>query len=260
MPPSAELTAAHIEAQTRLQQIVAERLGAVWQNLPSYDEPTVQPWLAVAVPFVLGAARQSALLTAAFLAQSIDRPVVDVDLQRVVEGIRGDVKPQEVYRRPFVTVWSELKAGTDYEDAVTKALHRVESAAATDVQLAMTHALRDIGERESTILGYRRVPDPDACPLCKLAAGRRYLTGVLMEIHPRCRCSVSVVTEENRGDFFGKKGNDLAVTPGSEVIRIIPHGESRDAPSVGVVTHGELGPLLVNADHNFLTEDLALAR
>jgi hypothetical protein len=235
-PASAEaaLVAAHIEAQARLRTVAAAAAAGAWTGLPGYDAADVARFLALVVPLVRAAQRQSVALTAAYLARAIDRPVFGVDAANIIESVRGGVPAGTVYRRPFVTVWSALGDHTPYEDAVAQGLHRVTSSVATDVQLAMTHTLREVGESQDLILGYRRVPDAGACAFCVLVAGRRYLTSDLMEIHNRCGCGVSVVTAANRGDFTGKRENDLALPAG-----------------VAVHAHGELGPVLGSPDDAF---------
>jgi hypothetical protein len=145
-----------------------------------------------------------------------------------------------VYRRPFVTVWTALGVGREWERAVGEGLARLTSTAQTDVQLAMRNTLRAVGEADDLILGYQRVPDAGACNFCLLVSGQRYRTGDLMPIHNHCGCGVDVITTINRHEFSGKPTNDLTIPP--------------DAPPVEVREHGELGPVLVNADHDFTTE------
>ncbi len=252
-------TQAHIAANTRLQEIAATAAAAAWLGLGSYDEEDVPRFLARVVPVILAAQRQSVVLTVAFLARAIGRRPAAVDVTQLVGAAirtatpeviaasqRGGlalasdatgVPPEVVYRRPFVAVWSDLSKGTPWADAVNAGRERVEATAAFDAQNAMRHTLRAVGEADDLILGYRRVPDSDACDFCKLIAGRRYLTSDLMEVHPRCQCGVDIITAENRGDFTGKRENDLAIT--------------RDGVTAAVVTHGELGALLVNGAHGF---------
>jgi hypothetical protein len=273
-------TQAHIAANTRLQEIAATAAAAAWLGLGSYDEEDVPRFLARVVPVILAAQRQSVALTVAFLASAIGRRPAPVQVEQLVGAAirtatpeviaasqRGGlalapdatgVPPQIVYRRPFVGVWNALGEGTPWADAVDAGRERVAGTAAFDVQNAMRHTLRAVGEADDLILGYRRVPDSDACPLCVLAAGRRYRTGVLMEIHTRCKCGIEVVTAANRGDFFGKAENDLAITPGDEVIRIVKHGATPNEPGLAVVRHGELGALLV-ADGDHFTDELDIA-
>lgn len=149
-------------------------------------------------------------------------------------GVRNGTAPVEVYQRPFVTVWTALKAGTRFEDAVAAGLARATGSAAMDVQLTMRSTLTDIGSRDDLILGFERVPDGDACDFCVLVAGQRYTTADLMPVHNHCGCGVDIITAENRGDFTGKTGNDLSMPA-----------------AVSIAEHGELGPLLVGADHHF---------
>lgn len=235
--PAGALTAAHIQAEARLRQLTVQAIAAAWAALGSYDERDVPAFLAAAVPVVAAAQRQSVSLTAAYLARAIDRPAVGVDIDSLLAGLRNGTPSTTVYRRPFVSVWTALRDEQPYDSAVAAGLERATGSAAMDVQLAMTHTLREIGGREDLILGYRRVPDADACSFCRLIAGQRYTTDQLMPVHNRCGCGVGVITEANRGDFTGNPENDLSVT--------------RDDVSAVVRDHGELGPLVVNGAHAF---------
>ncbi len=246
---------AHIAAQTALQAIAVAGVAAAWDSLPHYDDANVPAFLARVVPLILAAQVQSVALTNAFLARVMRRPPLGLDVSQLTgAAIRRatpaviqaaglpmnatTVPPDVVYRRPFVDVWSALAKQTPWIDAVAAGRERATGTAAMDVQNAMRHTLRAVGESDDLILGYRRVPDADACPFCRLIAGRRYLTADLMEVHPRCRCGVDVITEANRGDFTGKRENDLAIT--------------RGGITAAVADHGELGALLVDGDHDFL--------
>lgn len=229
---------AHIAAQERLRTLTANTAAAAWDHLPNYDEESVAPFLAVMVPLVLAAQRRSVALTRAFLARVTQAPPVDITVDDAVgAAIRAGTEPQTVYRRPFVQVWTALQNHSPWVDAVAAGRERVMGSAAMDVQNSMRHTLRLVGQADDTILGYRRVPDADACVFCKLIAGRRYLTSELQPVHPRCGCGVDVITAANRGDFTGKRQNDLRVT--------------RDGVTAAVVDHGELGPLLVDGSQRF---------
>lgn len=233
---------AHIAAQARLRALTVQAVATAWQRLPNYDAVSVAPFLSVVVPLVLAAQRQSAALTNAFLARALGRPPVGVDFAQVVgAAIRADTIPATVYRRPFVTTWTALSNDVAYPAAVNAGLERATGTAAMDVQNAMRHTLRLVGEFDPQILGYQRVPDASACPFCRLIAGQRYTTDQLMPVHNRCGCGVDVITEANRGDFTGNRDNDLNVTS--------------DGLTAAVKTHGELGPVLVDGSQRFTGPD-----
>lgn len=229
---------AHIVGQARLRASAEAAVTQAWRALPSYDEQNVPAFLARAVPAVQVAQRSSIALTAAFLARQAGGPVPPADVAAILASTRSGTPLGEVYRRPFVTVWTALGRGTMWDDAVAAGLARATAAASFDVQAAMRSTLVDIGERTDRIVGYQRVPDAGACAFCQLVAGQRYTTADLMPVHNRCGCGVDVITTENRGDFFrGNPDNDLDLDP--------------QAPRVTVEEHGELGPLLVDAEHEF---------
>jgi hypothetical protein len=68
--PSAE---AHIEAQARLRAGIVDGVRLAWQAQPGYDEENVDPFIALATPFVRAGQRQAIALTNAFLAQALQR-------------------------------------------------------------------------------------------------------------------------------------------------------------------------------------------
>lgn len=112
-------------------------------------------------------------------------------------ALRG-LPAEVVYGRPFGAYGAFLKDGAERSDAVRAAQAAVTKLAATDMQLAQTHAardwMRDASERdqgsELRIVGYRRVLNPPSCELCTLAADRTYRVADLMPIHEHCDCGV----------------------------------------------------------------------
>lgn len=232
----AQLVAAQIAAQAALRQRAGVAMGKAWDHLPAYDEANVDQFLTTAVPLTTAAQRSSAVLTAAFIAQVIGRQPDGANTDRILSLVRNGTPPGEVYRRPFVTVWSALKDQRPWEEAVKTGRERAVSAVETDVQLAMRQTLNVVGEADPLILGYRRVPDPGACAFCLLVAGQRYTTADLMPIHNHCGCGVDVITAENRHLFGGNPKNDLSIT--------------KDGVTATIRQHGELGPVLTDgADH-----------
>jgi hypothetical protein len=239
------LAEAHIVLQARLRGLTQNAVTSVWASLPAYNHQNVDEWLTKVLPIVTAAQRQSVHLTEAYLARALERQPVGVDVEKLIgDHVRNGAKPEDVYVRPFITTWSELKAGKELAAAVHAGLARATSTAATDVQLAMRASLVSIGQADGEILGYRRVPDAGACSFCQTVAGQRYLIQQLMPIHNHCGCGVEPITAANRGDFSGKHENDLSVV--------------RDGVHAAVREHGELGPVLVDGTQHF-TDEHALA-
>jgi hypothetical protein len=185
---------AHITAQARLRALAEHGVTAAWNGLSGYDEEDVERFLTRALPVVSAAQLQSVALTDAFLAMAVGRSPLGVGGEHLTgAAVRGGTEPEEVYRRPFVTVWSALKAGSQWDNAVAAGLARVTASAAVDVQLAMRSTLREIGEADDAITGYERVPDGGACDLCLMASTQLYRVSVLQPIHNRCGCGVDVL-------------------------------------------------------------------
>jgi hypothetical protein len=224
--------AAIVATRTRVGAIV-ER---AWRTLPDYRGPSIDRFASTVAPIVVGAQRQVASLTDAHLAQleavALGRPAKPLGIPAAVlsfEALRAGSNALDVYRRPGVTVWTALAAGDDLEAAVDKGLTRAQVLAVTDVQLAKTHAARYVLEERESVVGYRRVPEPNACDLCATAAdGRTYRTSALLPIHARCNCDVEPV--------FG-------VRP--------PRESSPDDDTFAVHQHDELGPVLTAAGDSF---------
>jgi hypothetical protein len=227
--------AAQIAAKERLQQLAAGAAVAAWDALPHYDRANIDQFLSTALPVLAGANLQSVALTQAYLAHVLDRQPVAVDAHQVVAGIRNGATPEEVYRRPFVTVWSALSHEKPYADAVATGRARVATAAATDVQLAFRNTLQAVGAADHRIMGYERVANAKACEFCQRVNGAQFLKQDPMPLHPHCACGVRVV-EYTRGR--GK---------GSLLERPLPDG-------VAVHEHGELGPVLGDPNQHFTGE------
>lgn len=228
------LAEAHISAGERLRALIAAAVAQIWGSLPGYDRENLDEWLSRVVPVVLAGQRQAVALTEAYLARAIERPPLgSLPSEIIGPGLRSGTPPETVYERSFVETWTKLGTGVLYDDAIDIGRRRATNMAATDIQLATTHTLREVGEADDQILGYARVPDAGACKFCRLVAGQRYRTDELMPIHAHCGCGVDVITAANRSQFAGNRARDLSVS------------------GAAVEEHGELGPLLVDPNHHF---------
>lgn len=230
------LAETQITAKQRLQHLIANIVAATWKSLPHYDQAQVDQFLSTVIPLSAAANRQSVLLTQAYLARTLGQLPAGLDADQIIAGIRNGATPEDVYKRPFVTVWTALKAGTPWEKAVQMGQDRATSAAATDVQLSFTHTLRaSSGNYGDQIVGYVRVPDSGACDFCQAASGLIYHSDDLMPLHTWCGCGVEPVSAADMDAF--PVATDRFAGPGDL--------------EVAVHQHGELGPVLTNAADHF---------
>lgn len=216
------LTEAHIRGEKRIRDVTARAVESAWVSLPGYDRGNVPQFLERALPAVRAGVRASVNLTAAYIARAREEQPAGFDADQVIAGLRGGVSLEEVYRRPFVTVWTALEAGTLWADAVELGRERAVTAAVTDPQLAM----RATAGALDTGFGYRRVADGDACQFCLAVNGAYVKSGSAMPLHPHCGCSLEPLTEPHEG------------------AARLPNG-------VAVRQHGELGAVLADPSHHF---------
>lgn len=220
------LTDAHIEAQRRLRVMVAQAVGTAWTSLPAYDEEQVPTFTATAASVVVAGQRQSVALTNAYLARALGRQPLPLDTPAIIAALRGDATPGEVYRRPFVTVWTALKAGSEFEAAVAAGLARATSTASMDVQMAMRAASNAVQAADDRIYGFQRAADPGACSYCSMLDGAYVKSADAMPMHNGCGCGLEPLTA--------------------------PHPRAASLPDgVAVHEHGELGPVLGDPAHSF---------
>lgn len=223
--PSA-LVRAHILGEQRLRRLVVGGVERAWRGLPAYNEADVEPWLLRVLPLVAAGQRQSVALTDAYLARSLERQPHGVNADRLIAGVRKGVSPEEVYRRPFVTLWKALADGKGFAAGSAAALARASETAAMDIQLAARATFNEIGEADEAIFGYQRVADGDACEFCLAVDGAYVKSGDAMALHNNCGCSLEPLTA--------------------------PHPRAAKLPNgVAVHEHGELGPMLGSPDHDF---------
>jgi hypothetical protein len=240
------LVRAHILGLAGLRRGSATALTRIWQGLPAYDRPNLDQWISEALPVVEAAQRQAASLTNAYVARSMERGPVGVDVTELIgSAVRNGTPPETVYERPFVTIWTALKQGTEWEQAVAAGLDRATSAAAMDVQLSMRATADAIDLADPNLYGYKRVANPSACNFCKEVDGAyiKGTDGFVMGLHNHCGCGVEALREPHPGA--------VRLPDGTE-IRPYAYGPLND--KVALEEHGELGPVLVDPKQHFTSE------
>lgn len=222
---ASRLAEAQLVAQERLRTFAAQGLAQIWRELGSYDEADVAVWLRAVVPFVTTVERQSVLITNAYVARVLGQQPLSLSAMKIIQSIRGEPTPDEVYRRPFVTIWKALSDGVPYEKAVDAGLARAKAQAAMDVQLVHRATLQAIQDLEPRIRGWKRAANAEACSYCRLLDGAFVKRADAMPMHDFCGC-------------------------GLEVIHVEPQ-ETPLPDGVAVHTHGEYGPTIADPAHDF---------
>lgn len=253
------------DALIDVRKRVSARVDRNWRDLGSWDEADVDRFLARTLPVVDAGQRRTVSLTDAYLARVARRRAVGLVADDLVgSAVRNGTDPADVYRRPFVQLWSALKAGTQFSDAMNAAGARAAQSAATDVSLTMRASADafDAQAEESKIIGWERVLDPDACAFCATASTQRYKSANLEPLHANCQCGIAPVFAENDRAIKDFNRQVLRNMKDANAGKDAPYWKARHfrvdgqtgeviLPDVAVHTHGELGPVLADAAHAF---------
>lgn len=253
------------DALIDVRKRVSARVERNWRQLGSWSEADVDRFLGATLPVVDAGQRRTVSLTDAYLARVARRRAVGLVADDLVgSAVRNGTDPAVVYRRPFVQLWSALKAGTQFSDAMNAAGARAAQSAATDVSLTMRASADafDAQAEESRIIGWERVLDPDACAFCATASTQRYKSANLEPLHANCQCGIAPVFAENDRAIKDFNRQVLRNIKDANAGKDAPYWKARHfrvdgqtgeviLPDVAVHTHGELGPVLADAAHDF---------
>ena len=155
MDPEDAILAQYLGAQGQLRASLLATLARMWAALTSWRDADAAAFASQAVPIVQGAQSGTATLTAAYLARIVAQmtgsPVAPpkVNPRTVTGDAVRKADPAEVYRRPFSQVYTDLSQGKSLDAAVQAGGRRLQTIAATDLQLAKTHTAQQVlsGER-----------------------------------------------------------------------------------------------------------------
>jgi hypothetical protein len=284
----AAIAAAYLAASTELRVSLLDAVVDSFDRLDSWRDADAEAFVAAAAPMVTGAQQAMAEMTDAYLAALLS-DLLGEDVQplgvELPDDLRG-VDMLQVYLRPFVQLWNDLSKGSQLKAAIEAAKRRAEGLAATDLQLAKTHASRMalVGREDERIVGYRRVlTGAENCAMCVLASTQRYHVKDLLPIHPACDCGTAPIVGDSDP---GQTINSVVVTEGAQAIgtnrRGVPVFSDDDLVDLGdlleplheeilrrfgfsdrggraidyrkvltVHQHGEIGPVLAVKGHKF---------
>lgn len=276
------MQATYRQAVQGLRDGLAEQILELWRGLSSWRAPQIDDFAHAAVPLVLGAQREAARLTAAYLGRyrtvalhGEPERLVSVRAERVTgAAVRKGTDPVEVYRRAGHQVWRQLGEGHSLDDAVESGGKRAVKSAQTDVQLSKRAAAQQALAGDRQAVGWRRVIEgPHSCGLCIVASTQRYHKRELQPIHPGCDCDVLPLYEETEQvideetllaahqsiqDTFGEHAADARRLDYRDLIVVHEHGEL--GPVLGVRGQEFTGPSdLKHFTHDRIDRQLAVA-
>lgn len=256
----AALDTRYAAVSTALRQRLVAFVTAAFQRLAEYRSADATAFVEQILPTVLGTQAQMGALTDAYLAQTVAEMLggtpapVGVELPAALRG----TPPEEVYQRPFHSLWTALGDGKTMTQAVTEGTARLTSITSTDMQLARTTAAQQVGEADDRFHYYRRVLRGSYnCALCTIASTQRYSKAKLMPIHPGCDCGIRPIPPgQSSGQVIDPELLEAAhdaIGAAGETVDRAGHITGRRAGGSLVrdyqdliVTHehGEIGPLL----------------
>jgi hypothetical protein len=143
-------------------------------------------------------------------------------------------------------------------DAIARGERRAKLIGLTDLELAVTHTVRERLAEEPRYKYYRRVlTGAENCGLCVVASTQRYRKGDLMPIHPNCDCIVEPLPDNAPHvldrDVLESAHQAIAETFG----RSAADARSIDYRKIITVqNHSEMGPLLTVSRHKFSKRQL----
>lgn len=250
-----EATAVYQAQHARLLALVKSTLERQWVGLGNYDQADIDRWLSQALPIVHAAQTQVGSLLDAYVSTLLGTsPAGVVDLT----GLRAGTVPEATYRRPFITLWTELNAGKSFGEASAAARRRVGALGQMDTQLAQREAMGQLASTDRRIRGYRRTLSGGSCVFCASVSTRRYTVSDLMPLHDHCDCGVSpIYGSSDPGAVVNKRLLERLKARGPDYWKqngyVDADGNPLDptrAPgsrTTAVESHDELGPYLTPA-------------
>jgi hypothetical protein len=272
----AEIRDGYNRLNTRLVRGAGALAGNVFRQLGSWRDDDIARYLNIVGPQIDGLKLQAANLQAAYYQEVAKangesftpQPVRSQDLTD--QTLRNGPSPQEVYRRPFVEVYTALAGNQLLRTAVERGAARASSLAETDIQLASRQAGFKQRQGNNNIVGYRRVlTGSENCALCAIASTQRYRKIDLKPIHPGCDCGEEPIYGDfDPGQVIDQTGLDsihealqqqLGVRDyqarDAGIGKTVQYGDNvRLADFTEIIAtreHGEYGPTLVWRDQRF---------
>lgn len=249
------LLAAYQQQLKAVRATTGGAIGSLWRGLGSWRALDVKKFAVQAAQISQAGQRQTATVTGLMLAEQMGRAPGRIKTSKLSgAALRNGTLPTTVYARPGHLLWRELGRDVPFPQALESSAGRAELLAATDMQLAKTHAAQD-AISNSDVTHYRRVlTGASSCALCVVASTHRYESADLLPIHPGCDCTVMPII----GDDTFHAEDDQRLEDAHDLIESTFGVSSRAARTPDyrklLITHdhGELGPVIAIRGSEFL--------
>jgi len=260
MATQRELLDAYNSLSSRLVRGLGVKVADVFTNLSSWRDEDFVRFSKLIEPTLTGGRLQAAKLQIGFYQQmakargeAFVAPTISAS-DFTVPKLRNGAVASEVYRRPFVDLYTALSQGKDMTQAVAAGGHRISSIVSTDMQLSRRNAGFLARGSNDNIVGYARtLTGAENCALCYTASTQRYNNGDLLPIHPGCDCGeMPIYGDQDPGQVI----DEIRLEATHEAVEARfgvsdRSGREIDYRDIAIREHGELGPVLTVADQNF---------
>lgn len=183
---TSKLDAAYNRRQLQLRQRAVDTLSRAFVERDDFDDEA--GWLDEAAPIAQGGTSSAAALASAWIAYKIGTKVVELS-----ERATNPYQFADRYATPLQAALAVMAGGGDRPAALEAGAKRAGDVLDVDMQWSGVHGAREQG-KASGVTRWRRVPEPEACELCTLAADRIYKTDDLAPLHRDCGCWVEPLT------------------------------------------------------------------
>ena len=251
-------------ANSRIGSSLINQTGAVarlaFESLGSWRDDDYLRFVRQITPILSGAKMQAAQASVAFYKsmanlddQDWQQPTISAaDL--TTQALRNGVTTEQVYRRPFVDVYTALSKGKQMTEAIEAGANRVESLASTEIQLARRNVGLKARNANDRIVGYiRTLTGAENCALCYVASTQRYTRGELMPIHPGCDCGeMPLYGTQDPGQIIDEARLEATHDSIAERFGVSARdARSVDYSNIKIEQNGELGPVLTVRGQQF---------
>lgn len=211
--PPAELTAVRDQALQIATAQAALDLSRAFRGMTAKNFEQTFPEAFDSISSAISRGQRAAIETSTwYLEEAVrtttGRPIMLADaIEQAGVTARGKSVTAYVRRTPDV-VAARVAAGVDPAEALAMSQRQLLSLAQTEPYRLMRNVTARVASTDGNFAGWRRLPEPGACPFCRMLAtrGAAYLSQASAQVtdkrlayHNRCKCTaVPVVASEVR--------------------------------------------------------------